>query len=167
MNFKTIWFYSLTLLHNFFSFLEHCACWNKLTFIFFPEGIRTPEILKKLMAVGWHTLWIYFLFDIKSHGGLKKKWRWMQISKWIQEKCNWFFTFIFFPGKWKPIYICSGKYCLIRGVLIQSCSAGAKDFTNYVFCHPQFSDVIQNIENHCAILTPVCLCWLLSKQLIL
>ena len=54
-------------------------------------------------------------------------------------------------------------HSLIRGVLIQSCSAGAKNFTNYVFCHPQFSGVIQNIENHCAILTPVCLCQLLSK----
>ena len=42
-------------------------------------------------------------------------------------------------------------HSLIRGVLIQSCSAGAKKFTNYVFCHPQFSGVIQNIENCCAI----------------
>ena len=55
------------------------------------------------------------------------------------------------------------SHSLIRGVLIQSCSVGAKNFTNYVFCHPQFSGVIQNIENHCAILTPVCLCRLLSK----
>ena len=45
----------------------------------------------------------------------------------------------------------SSFHSLIRGVLIQSCSAGAKNFTNYVFCHPQFSGVIQNIENHCAI----------------
>ena len=44
-------------------------------------------------------------------------------------------------------------HSLIRGILIKSCSAGAKIFTNYVFCHPQFSDVIQNIENYCAILT--------------
>ena len=44
------------------------------------------------------------------------------------------------------------KHSLIRGVLIQSCSAGAKKYTNYyVFCHPQFSSVIQNIENCCAI----------------
>ena len=35
----------------------------------------------------------------------------------------------------------------------KSCSAEAKNFTNYVFCHPQFSGVIQNIENCCAILT--------------
>ena len=42
-------------------------------------------------------------------------------------------------------------HSLIRGVLIQSCSAGAKNFTNYVFCHVQFSGVIQNIENRCAI----------------
>ena len=55
------------------------------------------------------------------------------------------------------------NHSLIRGVLIQSCSAGAKNFTNYVFCHPQFNGVIQNIENHCAILIPVCLCRLLSK----
>ena len=37
------------------------------------------------------------------------------------------------------------------GMNIQSCSAGAKNFTNYVFCHVQFSGVIQNIENCCAI----------------
>ena len=42
-------------------------------------------------------------------------------------------------------------HSLIRGVLIQSCSAGATKFTNYVFCHPQFSGVIQIIENCCAI----------------
>ena len=42
-------------------------------------------------------------------------------------------------------------HSLIRQVLIQSCSTGAKNFTNYVFCHVQFSGVIQNIENHCAI----------------
>ena len=42
-------------------------------------------------------------------------------------------------------------HSLIRGVLMQSFSAGAKNFTNCVFCHPQFSGVIQNIENHCAI----------------
>ena len=30
-------------------------------------------------------------------------------------------------------------HSLIRGVLIQSCSAGAKHFTNYVFCHVQFN----------------------------
>ena len=54
-------------------------------------------------------------------------------------------------------------HSMIRGVLIQSCSAGAKHFTNYVFCHPQFSGVIQNIENCSAILTPICLCQLLSK----
>ena len=52
-----------------------------------------------------------------------------------KQKCNYFLHY----------------HSLIRGVLIQSCSAGAKNFTNYVFCHPQFSGVIQNIENHCAI----------------
>ena len=41
-------------------------------------------------------------------------------------------------------------HSLIRGVLIQSCSAGVKNFTKYVFCHPQFSGVIQNVENRCA-----------------
>ena len=48
----------------------------------------------------------------------------------------------------------SGIHSLIRGVLLQSCSAGAKHFTKNVFCHPQFSGgVNQNIENCCAILT--------------
>ena len=56
---------------------------------------------------------------------------------------------------------------LIKEVLIQSRSTGAKIFTKYVFCHPQFSGVVQNIENHCAILTPVYLCQLLSKKSIL
>ena len=42
-------------------------------------------------------------------------------------------------------------HSLIRGVLIQSCSAGGKKFTYYVFYHPQFSGVIQNIENCSAI----------------
>ena len=47
------------------------------------------------------------------------------------------------------------KYITVwsEGFVIQSCSTGAKNFTNYVFCHPQFSGVIQNIENRCAILT--------------
>ena len=44
-------------------------------------------------------------------------------------------------------------HSMIRGILIQSCSAGAKNVTNYVFCHPQLSGVIQNIEIRCAILT--------------
>ena len=48
-------------------------------------------------------------------------------------------------------------------LLIQICSAGAKNFTKCVFCHPQFSGVVQNIENRCAILTPICLCRLVSK----
>ena len=46
-------------------------------------------------------------------------------------------------------------HSLIRGVLIQSCSAGAKNFTIYiyVFCHPQFHGVncYPYIENRCAI----------------
>ena len=36
-------------------------------------------------------------------------------------------------------------------IIKQICSAGAKKFTNYVFCHPQFRGVIQNIETCCAI----------------
>ena len=42
-------------------------------------------------------------------------------------------------------------HSLIRGVIMQCCYAGDKNFTNYVFCYPQFSGVIQNIENCCAI----------------
>ena len=53
-------------------------------------------------------------------------------------------------------------HSLIRGFFIQSCSAGAKNFTNYVFCHLQFGGVIQNIENLCAILT-LFVCRLFSK----
>ena len=49
------------------------------------------------------------------------------------------------------IFLNLNMHSLIRGVLIQSCPAGAKNFTNYIFWHPQFSGVIQNIENRCAI----------------
>ena len=52
----------------------------------------------------------------------------------------------------KNKFLMSLHHSLIRGVLIQSCCTGAKYFTKYVFCHPQFSCVIQNIENYCAIL---------------
>ena len=36
-------------------------------------------------------------------------------------------------------------HSLIRGVLRQTCSTGAKNFTKWVFYHVQFSGVIQNI----------------------
>ena len=56
-----------------------------------------------------------------------------------------------FPGEIIISIFGNITHSLIREVLIQSCSAGAKKFTNYAFCHPQFTDVIQNIENCCAI----------------
>ena len=54
-------------------------------------------------------------------------------------------------GNFLVQWLTKGKHSLIRGVLIQSCPTGATNFTNCVFCHPQFSGVIQNIENRCAI----------------
>ena len=69
------------------------------------------------------------------------------IAKNLQEHC--FPQDILLEG-WCS-WIVWATHSLIRGVLIQSCPAGAKNFTNYVFCHPQFSGVIQNIENCCAI----------------
>ena len=45
------------------------------------------------------------------------------------------------------------NHSLIRGILTQSCSSGAKHFTNCVFYHVQFSGVIQNIAYHRAIFT--------------
>ena len=62
-------------------------------------------------------------------------------------KLGYYVPFVFMA--WDQL-ICYIAHSLIRGILIQSCSAGAKLFTNYVFCHPQFSGVIQNIENCCA-----------------
>ena len=44
-------------------------------------------------------------------------------------------------------------HSLIRGILTQSCSARAKNFTKCVFYHVQFSGVIQNIAYHRAIFT--------------
>ena len=68
-----------------------------------------------------------------------------------RSKINAIWTF--FKGAYsvKKKSLILASHSLIRGVLIQSCSARAKKFTNYVFCHPQFSDVIQNIGNFCAI----------------
>ena len=37
-------------------------------------------------------------------------------------------------------------HSLIRGVRIQSCFARAKNFTNYIFCHPQFSAIIKILK---------------------
>ena len=48
---------------------------------------------------------------------------------------------------------CTTVWWLIRGILTQSCSAGAKNFTKCVFHHAQFSGVIQNIAYHRAIFT--------------
>ena len=42
-------------------------------------------------------------------------------------------------------------HSLIRGVLIQSYSAGAKNFSKYVFYHVQFNGLVKNSQNHCAI----------------
>ena len=42
-------------------------------------------------------------------------------------------------------------HSLFRGVLIQSCSAGAKNFTKYAFFHVQFNGLVKNSQNHCAI----------------
>ena len=44
-------------------------------------------------------------------------------------------------------------HSLIRGVLTQSCSTGAKNFTKCVFYHVKFSGVIQNIAYHHAMKT--------------
>ena len=54
-------------------------------------------------------------------------------------------------GQEPPQYLMQGmNYFIINYAQfdqrVQSCSAGAKKFTNYVFCHPQFSGVIQNID---------------------
>ena len=53
----------------------------------------------------------------------------------------------------------TSAWSMIRVLLIQSCSSRAENFTNYLFCHPQFSGVIQNIENRCAIRAKFD-CWL-------
>ena len=46
---------------------------------------------------------------------------------------------------WKKESFYITHISLIRVVLMQSCAAGAKYFTNYVFCHPQSSGVISKI----------------------
>ena len=82
---------------------------------------------------------------LTSYNNLSKQ-RSSQIS---YRQRNWRCLVPFFMiGSSSPAFV---VHSLIRGVLIQSCSAGAKNFTNYVFCHSQFSGVIQNIQNCCAI----------------
>ena len=56
-------------------------------------------------------------------------------------------------------------HSLIRGVLIQSCSAGAKNFTKCVFYHVQFSSLIQNIAYHRAIKTKLLKNWFLLNKI--
>ena len=51
------------------------------------------------------------------------------------------------PNSKSEVAIFTG-HSLILGVLIQSRSAGAKNFTKCVFYHVQFSGVIQNIAYH-------------------
>ena len=85
-----------------------------------------------------------FLFSNKPKQDLYR-------SHFFTKKWDIFFTFmegVFHGEGTAKEHVCHN---LIIGVLIQSCPPGAKNFTNYVFCHPQFSGVIQNIENHCAI----------------
>ena len=47
----------------------------------------------------------------------------------------------------------NGVHSMIRGILTQSCSTGAKNFSKCVFYHVQVSGVIQNIADHRAIKT--------------
>ena len=47
----------------------------------------------------------------------------------------------------------STSHSLIRGVLIQSCSTGAQNFTKYVFFHVQFNGQVENTPYHRAIFT--------------
>ena len=59
-----------------------------------------------------------------------------------------------FSAKADNVYVKGQKgitHSLIRGVLIQSCSAGARNLTKYVFFHVQFGGLVQNPQNYCAI----------------
>ena len=62
-------------------------------------------------------------------------------------------TQIYFNDLQQVPQVHQGNHSLIRGFLTQSCSAGAKNFTKWVFYHVQFSGVIQNIAYHRAIFT--------------
>ena len=116
------------------------CCNNELIF----EG----AFLKTLMD-GWPQQ----IFNESS----KKNFFWWN---WVMENCkkNWRGLQIRFFRREKKCCI-SGCTVWSEGFLYKV----AKNFTNYVFCQPQLSGVIQNIENRCTILTSVCLCQLLSK----
>ena len=61
---------------------------------------------------------------------------------------NAFFTYF---NEEKMIEQAIALHSLIRGVLIQSCSTGAKNFTKYVFFHVQFNGLVKHSQNHCTI----------------
>ena len=54
-----------------------------------------------------------------------------------QHFLNFFFTLF--------LVFLKQTHSLIRGVLIHSCPAGPKNFTNYVFCHEQFQAKVREI----------------------
>ena len=115
------------------------------------KSLKTRFLLLTIYLSLWQQMYLYLLQYIHTS------------NEFAKNKCPLFVIFKLHsgrPGTWLHSF---SAHSLIRGVLIQSCSAGAKNYTNYVFCHPQFSGVIQNIENRCSILTLVCLCRLLSE----
>ena len=71
----------------------------------------------------------------------------MDLLEDIREKVDALMEYVLQEEELLP----QGKHILIRGVHIQSCSAGARNFTKYVFFHVQFSGLVQNSQNYCAI----------------
>ena len=95
--------------------------------------------LCEILVVSGHGLWTIVV--------VLKAFQFDSCNQW--ELCTFLF---FFQTHYLLTSWVGWLHILIRGVLIQSCSAWAEKFTNYVFFHPQFSGVIQNIENVCAII---------------
>ena len=93
-----------------------------------------------------------FAFKIRE-GSNNTEWGKFNLDRWHDPKINLNNVTIFrMPTnrKWSlwsyvqiPYYVL--VHSLITGFFIQSCSTGAKNFTNYVFCHPQFSGVIKDL----------------------
>ena len=105
----------------------------------FLRGGITLRILRKHRR-NWSTYFMWFWNKIIK----KCTYRVSHMDSYKSKQVLWlrFLSQTLFPS-----------HSLIRGVLIQSFSSGAKNYTKCVFYHVQYSGVIQNIAYHRAIKT--------------
>ena len=95
----------------------------RVILIFFPIFQADLHCIKELLKR--HSTWKYLINQVK-------------INEYIFTFCQGKHVENFVPNllfSLTLVYKYLAIHSLIRGILIQSCSSGAKNFTNYVFCH--------------------------------